>query len=325
MAASSPPYNAGDRVILITIILLLILLVIFVFALLNISNTHQNKKPQYMSPVTPSKPAQRVSPKTASPSTVEVPAAIIAAHANKAENEVSKPVESPAASPAHVKHQPVEVATAVATAKPAKPKPTIKKDTRVAQQVINSGYHKLGANGQALPASATEWACVQDRATGLVWEVKTDDNSLRDRDNFYTWYDPEAERNHGEAGDRNGGRCKGKADCDTQAYVQAINQQQLCGFSDWRLPSRDEMLSLVVGVNTMKTSAARIDTEYFPQAVASWYWTATSNPNKPEYAWFVLFRNGVALNALKHQPKHVRLVRSKQGEKKTLNRLAYNR
>ena len=325
MTASNSPYTAGDRVILITNILLLILLVVFVFALFHISNTYQGKEQEYNALVEALPEVPQITVKSAHPPVVEVPVAIITAHANKAESESSKAVEPRATSPAPVKNQPSKITTAVATAKPATSKPTINKKTRVARTIKFTDYLKLGPNGHILPHDATEWACVQDRVTGLIWEIKTDDNSMRDRDNFYTWYDPATERNHGEAGDRNGGRCKGKGDCDTHAYVQVINQQQLCGFSDWRLPSRDEMLTLIDYNDSGKGSRASINTDYFPQTVASWYWTASSNPDKPDYAWFVLFRNGLALNALKHQPKHVRLVRSRESEKKTLNHLAFNR
>jgi hypothetical protein len=172
-----------------------------------------------------------------------------------------------------------------------------------------TGYRKLGRDGTILPDDVTEWACVQDRATGLIWEVKTDDNSIRDRDNFYTWYDRTNARNFGHTGARNGGRCKGEADCDTLAYIQAINRQQLCGFADWRLPLKNELLSLVEYNYGSKQTKATINLEYFPHSVPSWYWTASTNEKRPDYAWFVLFRNGLALNALKEQPKHVRLVR----------------
>lgn len=280
MAAINLPDKAGNRTILITIFLLLILLVIIVFALINISNTHQNKKPEYNA---------------------------------RAESgtEVSQLSAKPA--PAKTVVRPVTVAK-----QPAKPKPTIKKETRLAQPNSESGYFKLAQNGNILPDDTAVWACVQDRATGLIWEVKTDDSSMRDRDNFFTWYEPAADRNHGMAGARNGGRCKGQADCDTQAYVQAINEQRLCGFSDWRLPTKGELLSLVQDNDGSTATKAKIAAKYFPRTAASWYWTATSNPNKPDYAWFVLFGNGQALNALKRHPKHVRLVRSRESEKKTL-------
>jgi hypothetical protein len=296
-----------------TISLLLILLMVFVFALVSISNTYQTKNQEYSELVEPRTDLPQITVKPAPARTVKTPVIIIAAPEDTPESLQSASVRK--------KQPPTKPAAALVAKQPAKPKPTIKKETRVAQPINESGYLKLGTNGSILPDNATEWACVQDRATGLIWEIKTDDNSMRDRDNFFSWYEPATERNHGKAGQRDGGRCKGKADCDTLAYVQAFNQQQFCGFNDWRLPSRDEMLTLI---DRSKANKASINADYFPQTVPSWYWTASSNPDKPDHAWFVLFRNGIALNALKRQPKHVRLVRSRQSEKKTLNRLAYN-
>ena len=40
------------------------------------------------------------------------------------------------------------------------------------------------------------WACVLDNVTGLIWEVKTNDNTLRDRDEGFTWYDPDNDHFH---------------------------------------------------------------------------------------------------------------------------------
>jgi hypothetical protein len=229
----------------------------------------------------------------------------------KPETKTPPPQKQVAAKP-----EPVKPAAVVALKAPEKPKPATKKVApspkvvkKTAPKPLETGYRKLGRDGTILPDDATEWACVQDRASGLIWEVKTDDNSIRDRDNFFTWYNPANEHNYGSAGARNGGRCKGDADCDTLAYIQAINQQRLCGFADWRLPVKDELLSLVEYNYGSKETRATINLKYFPHAVPSWYWTASSNPKRPDYAWFVLFRNGLALNALKEQPKHVRLVR----------------
>ena len=324
MTASNPPYNAGDRIILMTIGLLLILLVIFVFALINISNTYQTKKQEYGALIEPHTDLRQVTVKPPA-QIVKTPVIVMAAPVEIPENVAPKAAEAQPPAPVRKKQPPTKPAAALVARQPAKPKPTIKKETRIAQPESKSGYFKLGKNGSILPDNATEWACVQDRVTGLIWEVKTDDNSIRDRDNFFSWYDPATEPNHGKAGARNGGRCNGQADCDTQAYVEALNEQQLCGFSDWRLPRRDEMLTLVDFSNSRKGNRVSINTDYFPQTVASWYWTATSNPDKPDYAWFVLFRNGLALNALKQHPKHVRLVRSRQTEKKTLTpRLAFH-
>ena len=50
-------------------------------------------------------------------------------------------------------------------------------------------FTKIDANGNALPVTATNHSCVKDNVTGLMWEVKTDDGGLRDKDWYYTWYD----------------------------------------------------------------------------------------------------------------------------------------
>ena len=322
MAANNPTYNTSDRIIVSTIILLLMLLLIFVFALINISSTYQNKKQQYPALSEPRTDIRQTTIKSPSARIVEPPVSITVAPASKPESKPSKAVVTQPSAPARIKKQPPKTAVVAATSQPEKPKPAIKKETRVTQSNKGSGYIKLGQGGNILPDDATDWVCVQDRATGLIWEVKTDDNSTRDRDNFFTWYEPAADRNHGMAGAQNGGRCKGGAACDTRAYTQAINQRRVCGFSDWRLPTKGELLSLVKDNDGSTETNAKIVAKYFPRTAASWYWTATSNPNKPDYAWFVLFGNGQALNALKRHPKHVRLVRSGDSEKKTLNRLA---
>lgn len=167
-------------------------------------------------------------------------------------------------------------------------------------------YIKIDFSGNRLPDMTETWRCVEDPNTGLVWEVKSGDGDLHDKHNLYSWHDPAKEG--GVAGVADGGRCDGDVECDTHAFIQAINEENYCGYSNWRLPTREEMLSIVRigGAGT----AATIDSDYFPQALPSWYWTATSNENYPDYAWYLLFRNGIALSDVKVRPKHLRLVRS---------------
>ena len=51
-------------------------------------------------------------------------------------------------------------------------------------------YTKLDASGSDLPVTATSWVMVRDNVTGIIWEVKTDDGSIHDKDNTYALYDP---------------------------------------------------------------------------------------------------------------------------------------
>jgi hypothetical protein len=173
--------------------------------------------------------------------------------------------------------------------------------------VTAAGYVKIANSGLPLDAKADRWECVEDKKSKLTWEVKKNDGGIRDKDYSYTWL----RGNDGVIkGLSNGGRCKGGVKCDTYSYVRAMNEQKLCGYSDWRLPTRKEMETLVDYNNT--GNEATIDKTYFPETVPSWYWTATENPRRDNFAWYVLFRNGIALNDLKERPKHIRLVRGNQ-------------
>lgn len=190
------------------------------------------------------------------------------------------------------------------------PEITAKEDIGKTENTIKIKYLKKGLNGKALPDDAPTWSCVEDINNGLIWEVKSDDDSIRDKNNSYTWFQPDAAE--APQGVADGGQCKGGSDCDTHAYVELTNKQNYCGYSNWRLPTKDEMLTIVNFENNAST--VTINNNYFPDALPSWYWTASTNENKPEYAWYVLFSNGITLNSLKEHPKHIRLVRTQAME-----------
>jgi hypothetical protein len=175
--------------------------------------------------------------------------------------------------------------------------------------MANSDYVKISENGEALDENIATWECVEDKSSSLTWEVKKNDGGIRDRDHSYSWLRNIDGRNQGV---RDGGRCKGGIDCDTSSYVREINEQNLCGYSDWRLPTKDELESLVV--YNSSPGNATINEMFFPESVPSWYWTASEHAQYESYAWYVLFQNGTALNDLKERPKHIRLVRSNKAQ-----------
>ncbi|GHY06882.1 hypothetical protein VCSRO21_0928 [Vibrio cholerae] len=171
-------------------------------------------------------------------------------------------------------------------------------------------FTKLDANGEELAQSASDWSCVRDNHTGLIWEVKQPAASggLRDASHTYTWYNPDNSTNGGDAGTQNGGTCQGSS-CDTAAFVNAVNVEGLCGASDWRLPSVNELLSIVHNGRV----APAIDQSYFPHTPQyGRYWSSSPYAYFSSFAWSVYFGNGVVYGNNKNGNNHVRLVRAGQ-------------
>jgi hypothetical protein len=98
----------------------------------------------------------------------------------------------------------------------------------------STGFSKVDVSGSVLPDTATSYACVRDNKNALMWEVKTDDGGLRDKD--WTYKQGTGGTIPGVAGSADN-QCEGIASCDTTAYVAAVQATKLCGKSDWRLPT----------------------------------------------------------------------------------------
>ncbi len=161
-------------------------------------------------------------------------------------------------------------------------------------------FTKLSAAGAPLAASAANWSCVKDNVTGLIWEVKTTDGGMHDSSNTYTWYNPYINTNGGDAGTESG------AD-DTDSFVKAVNAASLCGASDWRMPTIDELVSIV----DYSASEPSIDTAFFPNNTSSgYYWSSSPKASNSDYALDVRFSNGFPRYHSKQNGFHVRLVRS---------------
>lgn len=178
-------------------------------------------------------------------------------------------------------------------------------------QASIDNYVTLDENGrpfsdQSRPYPLQPWNCVQSTKTGLMWEVKTTQPGLRNAKHAYTWYHPDTNINRGKPGVANGGKCTDSG-CDIYAYVQAVNVSKLCSFDDWRLPTRDELLTLV----DTKAVYPRptIDIDAFPNTIDSYYWTVTVYTFDPNMAWFVYFGSGYDYHDYKTFASHVRLVR----------------
>jgi len=178
-------------------------------------------------------------------------------------------------------------------------------------------FTKLDSAGVALVSQintyATKpWDCVQDNHTGLMWEVKTTTaSSLRNKNNVYTWYNSTGTNDGGNAGTVAATpACNTGGSCDTEKYVAAVNAAGLCGFSDWRMPKRESLRSIVD--LSIASPGPTIDTGYFPNTINSWYWSASPYAGNATDAWFVVFVNGYDVANGKSSSFSVRLVRGGQ-------------
>lgn len=165
-------------------------------------------------------------------------------------------------------------------------------------------YTKLGQNGVVLPNTAIYadgWVMTRDNVTGLVWEMKTDDGSVHDKDNRYTWYDPNPATNGGDPGTPGDGT-------DTKDFIDVLNSSNFGGFANWRMPTIKEIRSIV----HYGTYNPPIDGAYFPNTVASYYWSFTTYALNSGYAWYVNFIFGYVSDDLKSGSYYVRAVRGGQ-------------
>ena len=135
-------------------------------------------------------------------------------------------------------------------------------------------FTKLDAEGNELSANAPAWSCVRDNNTGLVWEVKTDDGGIHDKDNTYRW-----------GGESALGSGYGTYYTDWNVLVNGTNGEALCGLTDWRVPTVKELK----GLQSMDRISPSVDTDYFPNTPPSFHWTSTPSAYSPDRAWYVYF------------------------------------
>jgi hypothetical protein len=126
---------------------------------------------------------------------------------------------------------------------------------------------------------------ITDASTGLMWQQVTAPSSPEEltptgRYGRYTW---------------------------EQALMYCENLT-LAGHSDWRLPNRNELQSIV---DYSRYNPA-IDTTFFPDTVAAPYWSSTTRANDTSGAWYVSFYDGLVSIYSKYNDIYVRAVRGGQ-------------
>ncbi|EOX1532738.1 DUF1566 domain-containing protein [Vibrio cholerae] len=110
----------------------------------------------------------------------------------------------------------------------------------------------------------------------------------------------------------NGSDCIGSADGFTwgDASLAAAAQNTFAGFSDWRLPNKNELASIV----EYRCFLPAINSQQFPNAPASWYWSSSPTVIDSRLAWGVSFHYGPTGFNDKSNSFLVRLVRDPLGE-----------
>jgi len=133
--------------------------------------------------------------------------------------------------------------------------------------------------------------------TGLVWEKLSDDGTVHDKDNLYTW-----------------------ANAFT-AHVATLNAMSFAGRTDWRLPNVRELQSILDYQTTNPAVASAFNNNCSPACQATTcsctvsgnYWSSTTSVSGPSSAWFVgfLFANvdAFSLSGGKSGTASVRAVR----------------
>src|SRR5438445_369878 len=117
---------------------------------------------------------------------------------------------------------------------------------------------------------------VADVNTGLVWEKLSDDGTVHDKDNLYTW------------ANAFGG------------HVATLNAMNFAGHNDWRLPNIRELQSIANYQSFNPAVSSSFNNNCAPGCHAttcsctasSDYWSSTSSVSDPSGAWYVTFSYG---------------------------------
>ena len=184
---------------------------------------------------------------------------------------------------------------------------------KVGAGAVGFDFTKLAADGTALAnqtvawsdsgseAANSQWACVRDNNTGLVWEVKTDNSTpdIHDKDTTYRWGGATA---LGHDSDASG---KGDYHSDWDSLVTNSNSGNgLCGATNWRVPTIAELATIV----HRGRSAPTIDTDLFANNPSSFIWSASPRASQNTHAWGVNFGQGVVTSIPRGSNAGVRLV-----------------
>jgi Protein of unknown function (DUF1566) len=129
---------------------------------------------------------------------------------------------------------------------------------------------------------------ITDTRTGFMWERKRESDaadwheSLHSVNAVLTWTEA------------------------TGAWIEAVNESRFAGFSDWRVPTAHELVTII---DYARPRPPAIDPIFGPVASA-FYWSSTPLSFRPGLAWDVFFLDGVVFVDDHGNGNRVRAVRT---------------
>jgi hypothetical protein len=135
---------------------------------------------------------------------------------------------------------------------------------------------------------------ITDNKTGLMWEKLSNDGSIHDKDDTYTWANAFATK------------------------VGTLNSGSFAGHNDWRVPNRFELETLV-NLGAVHPSTYSAFSTSCPAACtvltcsctqSNGYWSSSTYQNGPSNAWAVDFGDGLTFANGRMAIRYVRGVRA---------------
>lgn len=165
-----------------------------------------------------------------------------------------------------------------------------------------SGWRKVGNNGEVLPANGERWAAVIDERHNLMWAVNWQAADAFPNRGELTWYNPDRATNGGSPGNPNNGQ-------NIHDWLQRVNQEGWCGYHDWRIPTLEELKTLLTdSIHTYYHIREDVFTDM--GGLGSRFWSSTPDKVSRGSAYGVYFAYGHDGTALKTYPLFLRVVRT---------------
>ncbi len=145
---------------------------------------------------------------------------------------------------------------------------------------------------------------VTDNLTGLVWEKKTNDASVHNEGNYYTWSTGAPWVENGTA--------------FTTFLTAGLNTPGFAGANGWRLPTLAELQTTLkdfactgaFGESKCSCGTSPCIDATFGPTQSSYYWSSTNYQPTPGQAWFLYFYDGEVHGGNKdYEATYVRAVR----------------